>query len=63
MQACRKDTKYEEVYLKAYEDVAAARRGIGDYFQFYNQERPHYALARATPDEVYTGAVNLAEAA
>jgi putative transposase len=55
--------KHEEVYLKAYEDVAAARRGIGDYFQFYNQERPHYALARATPDEVYTGAVNLAEAA
>jgi len=40
--------KHEEVYLKAYEDVAAARRGIGDYFKFYNQQRPHYALARSS---------------
>ena len=55
--------KHEEVYLKAYEGVAAARRGIGDYFKFYNQQRPHYALARSTPDEVYTGAVNLPQAA
>jgi len=55
--------KYEEIYLKAYESGAKARRGIGDYFQFYNQERPHYALARSTPDEVYTGAVTLHEAA
>jgi putative transposase len=55
--------KYEEIYLKAYESAPAATRGIRDYFQFYNQERPHYALARSTPDEVYTGAVNLHEAA
>jgi putative transposase len=55
--------KYEEVYLKAYESVAEARRGIGDYFQFYNQERPHYALARFTPDEVYAGVPTQLEAA
>ena len=55
--------KYEEVYLKAYDSVAEARRGIGNYFQFYNQERPHYALARFTPDEVYTGAPTHLEAA
>jgi len=55
--------KYEEVYLKAYETVAEARRGIGGYFNFYNHERPHQALARLTPDEVYAGCVNLPEAA
>ncbi len=55
--------KYEEVYLKAYENAAEAKRGIGDYFQFYNQERPHYALARFTPDEVYAGVPTQLEAA
>jgi putative transposase len=55
--------KYEEVYLKAYETVAEARRGIGGYFNFYNHQRPHQALARLTPDEVYAGCVNLPEAA
>jgi putative transposase len=55
--------KYEEVYLKAYENVAEARRAIGDYFTLYNHERPHQALARFTPDEVYDGGVALPEAA
>jgi len=31
--------KYEEVYLKAYQDGRAARVGIGNYFRFYNTER------------------------
>ena len=55
--------KYEEVYLKAYETVAEAIRGIGDYFDLYNEERPHQALARLTPNEVYTGGFTLPEAA
>ncbi len=55
--------KYEEVYLKAYENVVQAKRGIGDYFQFYNQERPHSALERFTPDEVYAGVPTQLEAA
>jgi len=55
--------KYEEVYLKAYESVAEARKSIADYFTFYNQERRHQALARLTPDEVYAGAGILHEAA
>jgi putative transposase len=55
--------KYEEVYLKAYESVAEARRAIGEYFALYNQKRPHQALARFTPDEVYTGGAALLEAA
>ena len=36
--------KYEEVYLKAYADGHEARRGLEDYFRFYNEMRPHQAL-------------------
>ncbi len=42
--------KYEEVYLKAYDSVAEARTGIGNYFKFYNAERRHQSLDRQTPD-------------
>ena len=45
--------KYEEVYLKAYENRSEARRGIGAYLDFYNQERPHQALGYRTPGEVF----------
>lgn len=45
--------KYEEVYLKAYESVRNARKSIGDYFDFYNTERRHYALDRTTPNDIY----------
>ena len=46
--------KYEEVYLKAYQDGRDARAEIGDYFRFYNTERPHQALGYRTPAEVFT---------
>jgi len=29
------------------------RAGIGDYFRFYNAERPHQALGYMTPAEVF----------
>jgi putative transposase len=45
--------KYEEVYLKEYEDVPQAREGIGGYFRFYNGERLHQSLSYKTPKEVY----------
>jgi putative transposase len=46
--------KYEEVYLKAYQDGRDARIGLGNYFRFYNTERPHQALDYRTPAEVFT---------
>ena len=49
--------KYEEVYLKAYETVAEARLGIGNYFRFYNRDRRHQSLDRQTPDQVYESSV------
>jgi putative transposase len=47
--------KYEEVYLKAYDNVGEARRSIGRYFDFYNTRRPHSSLGRKTPDQAYFG--------
>ena len=35
--------------------VAEARRGIGAWLAFYNDERPHQALDYRTPFEVYAG--------
>ena len=46
--------KYEEVYLRAYQDGKEARVRIGDYFRFYNTERPHQALSYRTPAKVFT---------
>jgi len=46
--------KYEEVYLKAYQDGRDARLGLGNYFRFYNTERPHQTHAYQTPAEVFT---------
>ena len=46
--------KYEEVYLKAYQDGRDARIGLGSYFSFYNTERLHQALSYRTPAEVFT---------
>jgi len=45
--------KYEEVYLKAYQNGRDARVGINDYFHFYNLERPHQSLSYLTPAEVF----------
>jgi len=49
--------KYEEVFIKAYDSVAAARRSIGAWLTFYNDGRPHQALDYRTPCEAYLGAV------
>ncbi len=49
-----RSVKYEEVYLKAYQDGREARISLGNYFRFYNTERPHQALGYRTPAEVFT---------
>ena len=50
--------KYEEVYLKAYDDGREARISLGEYFRFYNTSRPHQSLGYRTPAEVYFGRVD-----
>jgi len=49
-----RSVKYEEVYLKAYQDGRDARIGLGNYFRFYNTERPHQTHGYRTPAEVYS---------
>jgi putative transposase len=48
-----RSVKYEEVYLKAYDDIRSARKSLGVYFDFYNMERRHQSLDRQTPNQVY----------
>jgi putative transposase len=55
--------KYEEVYLRAYDSVSEARQSMGRYLDFYNTRRPHAALDRRTPDQVYFGLLPLRMAA
>jgi putative transposase len=48
-----RSVKYEDIYLQDYADGLAAGRGLGRWFDGYNQERPHQALGYATPADVY----------
>lgn len=45
--------KYEHVYLNDYAVPREARRGIGKYLLFYNEQRPHQALDYRSPVEIY----------
>jgi len=53
VQRLWRSVKYERVYLKAYDSVSAARADIDDYLAWYNAQRSHSSLNRATPDEAY----------
>jgi len=53
--------KYEEIYLRAYENVAEARQGITGYFNFYNHERLHQALGYRAPRQVFEEAMRVAK--
>jgi putative transposase len=52
-----RSVKYEEVYLRAYDSVSAARQGLERYFAFYNARRPHQSHDGRTPDMVYFAAL------
>jgi putative transposase len=45
--------KNEEVYLRAYDSVSAARDSLRRYLAFYNKRRPHSSLGGQTPDQAY----------
>jgi putative transposase len=47
--------KYEAVHLHELTDGFHAERVIGEWIEFYNNERPHSALAGRTPAEAYGG--------
>jgi len=45
--------KYEDVYIKDYETGEETIKGIGDYLNYYNDDRPYQSLNYQTPSLVY----------
>ena len=45
--------KYEDVYLRDYSDGHALYKGLEEYFNFYNEHRPHSSLGNRTPGNFY----------
>lgn len=48
-----RSVKYEHVYLHDYTDGFEARDKLGEYFELYNNRRPHQALGYQTPKQVF----------
>lgn len=48
-----RSVKHEEVCLRAYDSVTAARKGLARYLAFYNTRRPHSSLDGQSPDQAY----------
>ena len=45
--------KYEEIYLKSYDNVAELKQEVSAYIDYYNHEREHQSLGYKTPFEVF----------
>jgi len=52
-----RSVKYEDIYIKDYDLVPELESGLTAYFRFYDEERPHQALAYRTPGEVYRAGI------
>jgi putative transposase len=50
--------KYEDIYIKDYEQVAELLAGLTAYFHFYNEERPHQSLDYQIPGVFYRARTN-----
>ncbi len=47
--------KYEDIYLRSYQNLNEAKIGLAKYFKFYNYQRPHSSIDNKTPAQVYFG--------
>jgi putative transposase len=45
--------KYEDVYLREYQDLVELESGLAAWIDFYNHARPHQGLAYATPWSIW----------
>ncbi len=45
--------KHQYLYLHEFENGSDLRKGLREWFNLYNEERPHQALKGKTPDEAY----------
>ena len=48
--------KYDEVYIKDYNNMRECREGIARYIEKYNSFRPHSSVGGITPDMAYKAA-------
>ena len=55
--------KQEAVYLHELIDGFVAERVIREWINFYNNDRPHTALDKRTPDEGYFDSIEIMKAA
>jgi putative transposase len=53
--------KYECVYLHDWETGGEARKGLAEWIDFYNHERPHSALAYDTPARIHASEIIVPE--
>ena len=52
-----RSVKYEDIYIKDYEQVSELELGLTAYFRFYDEDRPHQSLGYRTPGEVYRAGI------
>ena len=50
-----RSVKYEDIYIRDYQDGDATREGLTRYFRFYNTQRLHQGLDDRTPAAVHFG--------
>ena len=50
-----RSVKYENIYPNEYDTPREARIGIRNYFEFYNEKRPHQSLGYRTPAGIHFG--------
>ena len=48
-----RSVKYELIYIKAFTDGIHLKQEVKQWFEWYNQTRPHQALDYKTPEQVY----------
>jgi len=53
-----KSVKYEDIYLKAYASMSEVKKGLTNYFKFYNEKRWHNNFDKRTPAMVYFNALS-----
>jgi len=45
--------KYEDIYLRDYQNMSELKEGVKKYFIFYNERRIHESLDYGTPKEIF----------
>jgi putative transposase len=53
-----RSVKYEDIYIKDYEQAPELESGLTAYFWFYDEERPHQSLDYRTPGEVHRAGIH-----